>query len=926
MGGDFVPEDGWVDVAKKPVENDDIDTFDKTISDPDKGMYECAKIGSMNGVQYYISKGANDWNGGMVYAAENGHRDIVDLMISKGANDWDTGMACAAENGHRDIVDLMISKGANDWDTGMACAAENGHRDIVDLMISKGANVWTWGMLCATKNGHRDIVDLMISKGATNFTESLDYAKRYNQTDLIELFERKINEAKTNNDVSNNTFDKTISDPEKGMCECIKIGSLEGVQFYISQGANNWNYGMVCAAENGHRNIVDLMISKGANNWNRGMFGAARKGHRDLVDFFIEKGANDWNSGMFYAIENDHRVLVDLMISKGANDWINGLGFAKQYKHNDLIKLFERQMNVADTNNDVSNKTFDKTISDPEKGMFECAKIGSLDGVQFYISKGANDWHYGMSGAIKNGNRDLVDFFILKGSDVLFGLYWAKYYNHKDLIELFEKKIKETKKTFDKTISDPNKGMVECAKIGSLDGVQFYISKGATNYWNFGMSSAAENGHRDIVDLMISKGANIWNTGMISAIKNRHRDLVDFFIEKGANDWDLGLEYAARSGHQDLVDFFIEKGAGKFDLGMSAAAQGGHQDLVDFFILKGATDWNRGMWGAAKGGFRNLVDFMISKGATDWNRGMYGAAMHGNRDIVDLMISKGANDWSGGLVRAKDYRHTDLIEFFESKLSGLVQKPTLPTTHQNDIVDLTSLNPDAAYAVVKDTKLPRIFTMSDKSLTFLKQDYDIEVLFNDTCCVKKLLLKNLVTKYLLVSYDARDNTMFLVDNPYLCLWYNSIDDIKKTVEKNKHTTPNYYYLLSVKVTFDRSCDILYGSNIVHGDPLPCKTEHVCLPSHLIKDTDYLYPFSHPIPKPGKNQGMVRVFRNPNGKTAVDSDSGITSNVYDFNPNFRDHAIVRISWSDDDVAWLDETKTPLKLARKIHKASIDWIVD
>ena len=45
------------------------------------------------------------------------------------------------------------------------------------------------------------------------------------------------------------------------------------------------------AARVGHQDLVEFFIVEGADNWNFGMRGAAQGGHRDLVKFFIGEGA-----------------------------------------------------------------------------------------------------------------------------------------------------------------------------------------------------------------------------------------------------------------------------------------------------------------------------------------------------------------------------------------------------------------------------------------------------------------------------------------------------------------------------------------------------------------------------------------------------------------------------------------------------------
>ena len=83
-----------------------------------------------------------------------------------------------------------------------------------------------------------------------------------------------------------------------------------------------------------------------------------------------------------------------------------------------------------------------------------------------------------------------------------------------------------------------------------------YLSK--ENY-DEAMELAAKDGHRDLVDLFISKGANDWDYGMEGAAEGGHRDLVNFFISKGANDWNSAIHSASRGGHRDLIDFFKRK-------------------------------------------------------------------------------------------------------------------------------------------------------------------------------------------------------------------------------------------------------------------------------------------------------------------------------------------------------------------------------
>jgi len=135
-------------------------------------------------------------------------------------------------------------------------------------------------------------------------------------------------------------------------------------------------------------------------------------------------------------------------------------------------------------------------------------------------------------------------------------------------------------------------------------------------------------------------GACGYRDAMYRAAESGYRDLVDFFISKGATNWNWAMDYAAQGGHRDLVDFFISKGADGWDGGLYFAAEGGHRDLVDFFIEKGSNNWTGGMYAASRGNHRELVEYFISKSANNWEYAMEGAKLFGHSDLVDFFQEK----------------------------------------------------------------------------------------------------------------------------------------------------------------------------------------------------------------------------------------------------------------------------------------------
>lgn len=115
---------------------------------------------------------------------------------------------------------------------------------------------------------------------------------------------------------------------------------------------------------------------------------------------------------------------------------------------------------------------------------------------------------------------------------------------------------------------------------------------------------AAQNGHTDIVRLLIEKGADVntvaagTGTALMDAAGNGHADIVRILLEKGANvNVNVGgtaLMFAAREGNADIVRALLKKGA---DLNamdsvgytaLSLAEARGHADVVR--VLKETTD------------------------------------------------------------------------------------------------------------------------------------------------------------------------------------------------------------------------------------------------------------------------------------------------------------------------------------------------
>ena len=129
-------------------------------------------------------------------------------------------------------------------------------------------------------------------------------------------------------------------------------------------------------------------------------------------------------------------------------------------------------------------------------------------------------------------------------------------------------------------------------------------------------------------------------------LKNHHH-LIEILIRKDTNQWlnfNYGLQSACQGGHREIIQMMVNLGAREWNRGLSGACEGGFKDLVRMMIDLGARDWNNGLWGACREGHRELVQMMINYGADDWNEALQCAYEGGHRDVAQMMVDDGGTE------------------------------------------------------------------------------------------------------------------------------------------------------------------------------------------------------------------------------------------------------------------------------------------
>ena len=125
-------------------------------------------------------------------------------------------------------------------------------------------------------------------------------------------------------------------------------------------------------------------------------------------------------------------------------------------------------------------------------------------------------------------------------------------------------------------------------------------------YGNTPLMRAAGRGHKDMVETLLDRGADIsqknhegW-TVLIFAAKGGHNDVIELLLEKGvvvdekSRVGRTALTFAAAEGKTDTVEFLLAKGAvidetaNNGRTALTWAAQNGHTATVGFLLEKGA--------------------------------------------------------------------------------------------------------------------------------------------------------------------------------------------------------------------------------------------------------------------------------------------------------------------------------------------------
>lgn len=140
------------------------------------------------------------------------------------------------------------------------------------------------------------------------------------------------------------------------------------------------------------------------------------------------------------------------------------------------------------------------------------------------------------------------------------------------------------------------------------------------------------------------------------AAKNGHFDIVQLLLDRGAKiqtgDYDVGFEDAARNGHSKIVKLMLERRAdvhGRYEQPLFAASVHGHLEVVELLLNGRANPQARNSHAlhmAVEHEHLHIVDLLLERGAdihSDKDYALRTAVNNGSFKIVRFLLRHGAN-------------------------------------------------------------------------------------------------------------------------------------------------------------------------------------------------------------------------------------------------------------------------------------------
>ena len=652
--------------------------------------YVCALAGAASEgnkllAEKFIKRGA-DVNGNegspLLEAVRAGHRDMVTFLLQTGARldvSWyiqNNIFRIAQEKGFEEILTILEEaqkKSAVLQQTFLESCVKGDGATVQALLkqkvkINLEDNQRRTPLMLAASSGNVEVVKALLEgKENSRLSESLMIAAAQGYTDVIRLL---LDAGTQVNAKDYKPEPWNLHNPHYKRCDFTPL---------------------IHATINGHEEVVKLLLSRGADTLLKDSSGkdaltwAQEKGHLGLVKVLEEKAAKDkkvhaafLNACAKGDIDKVKQHLGDPISSEMVDEQgKTGLELAVEYEHAHVAVLLLE--NTAHKSNAM-------------KALKLVAGKGNERMVKFILSKckgvlGALT--RAVESAATHGHERIVNI-LLKASDRLdkyalmeCALHAAIKAHNAAFVKkmLSSKKEDYWKKYYQATKNNP---LLVAALAGSFELVKFFLEKGCpitivsandTTIWSpFAVSEtklhpgmnalmcAAQEGHLKIVEFLLEKEIDIETpnkadeTALMIAASSGKKEIVQLLLRKGAKHIPKALSYAVRNEHKEIIQILIEASGnrqGALDVAVYVAAICGKLSLIQELHAQGAHL-------EARPAKEAKTILMIALERKQW-------------DLVEFLLKAGAN------TILKDAKGLDAFAYaknsgYEEKFTALVKE------------------------------------------------------------------------------------------------------------------------------------------------------------------------------------------------------------------------------------------------------------
>ena len=601
-------------------------------------LYDAVTQGHLAAAEFLLAKGANPnakvgLSGSPVdKAAEQRDLDMLRLLLAHGGNvNSESAFLHALQTCDRELVELFLNRGIDVKNPRYLITAAGLSKEITELLLDRGANAHVtepgYSLLMSAAGRHQaDVVALLLARGA-----SVKHVDAENQTALHYASNATVAELLLASGADVNATGKNGNTP---MHSAVARGNKEFVEALAKRGAKLDAFSMAALgrADDLRAYLKDQPIPKPPHPGLKSlMHVAAQFGQNESIaallerDIDIDSKTRDGYTPLHLAAEHGQKATVEFLLKKG-----------------------------ADLNAETTKDTFGPRSQTP---LQLALAAGQAEVVRLLVAKGARpklegetvrQW-WANAGYFKH--LAILRYFIEQGlvtkaDDLTAALLVAAEEDDLDLAKLLVTKGASVKSA---------QGAAQTPLVSAVRGnrqamVVFLLEKGADANERQALRNAVFAGHKDIVELLIDKGASLKQLGDLDGIEPLHSavladrfDMVKLLLEKGADPTkdETLLHHAALRGRPQIVAALLAAG-----MDVNATSISGfylydwhfhkHPEVLDFFKERDLKKL-RGVPGIG----------IPADPDEDWGHVMTGTPLHAavagkNKDAAELLLAKGA--------------------------------------------------------------------------------------------------------------------------------------------------------------------------------------------------------------------------------------------------------------------------------------------